>query len=117
VLHGIGIDIHEVGRFQSHRCLEDVLQQIFSSLEIERGSRHARPHDYWTLLFACKEAILKACAIGLYFGSYWHDITIERNDEVTLNGMITQHLKGAPKAMISHTCAKKIAVSCAIITT
>ena len=117
MLHGIGIDIHEMRRFYSHRSLKDVVQQVFSSLEIERGKHCARPQDYWSRLFACKEAILKACAIGLYFGSYWHDIMIDKDDRVTFNGMIREYLKGTPEALISHTCTKKLAVSCAIITT
>jgi phosphopantetheine--protein transferase-like protein len=117
VLHGIGIDIHEKKRFLSVRSLKTVMRQLFTPLEIDQGVRYTHPQDHWSKLFACKEAVLKACAIGLYFGSYWLDITIDKNDKVTLRGKIKKHLAGIPKVLLSHACSRRFAIGCAIITT
>jgi len=115
VLSGIGIDIIEKERFQSRHSISEFLEQVFDPKEIARGNHSIHPCDYWARIFTCKEAVLKACTIGLHFGSFWHDIRIDKKYKVVLHGLMQQYITGDPKIALSHSCTKRYAVSCALV--
>jgi len=115
VLYGIGIDIIEKERFQSRHSTSEFLEQVFDSKEIARGNDSIHPCDYWARIFTCKEAVLKACAIGLHFGSFWHDITFDKKFKVMLHGSMQQYITGDPKIALSHSRTRRFAVSCALV--
>jgi phosphopantetheine--protein transferase-like protein len=115
VLQGIGIDLIETDRFQTLENKETFLAATFTPEEIEQAKQNPNPNIYWPEEFVCKEATLKACSIGLYYGSFWHDIVLSSTDSVTVTGRVKTHLK--PAGMIKITCAhsRRYAIGCAFV--
>jgi phosphopantetheine--protein transferase-like protein len=115
VLQGIGIDIIEKERIRATAGKDAFLAGVFTEAEIEQGRHHRDPNIYWATAFACKEAILKACSIGLFFGSFWRDISLDCNSVATITGYIGDLLKPSSDIHVAHACSKHLAISFALM--
>ncbi|MBN2620170.1 4'-phosphopantetheinyl transferase superfamily protein [candidate division WOR-3 bacterium] len=117
MLQGIGIDIIETGRFQTLEDKDAFLTTVFTKKEIEHGRNEHDPDMHWAVLFTCKEAILKALALGLSCGSFWHDIVLEPAHTVSVTGHVETLLTPERTINLTHAHSRKYAISCALINT
>jgi len=112
MIEGIGIDVSEIWRFRKNSTAE-FLKQIYTEKEIVeiRGSIN------WATNFAVKEAILKALGMGLYYGSYWHDLEFSGDQNLRVSGRVKSRLQKSSAAKIHFSAAKteKYAVSFVLI--
>ncbi|MBN2620858.1 4'-phosphopantetheinyl transferase superfamily protein [candidate division WOR-3 bacterium] len=115
MLQGIGIDIIEKERFRAIANKDAFLAGVFTEAEIEQVKHDRDPDIRWATAFACKEAILKACSIGLFFGSYWQDIHLDCDYMATVTGYIQDLLDPSSEIHVAHACSKRLAISCALI--
>lgn len=100
MIRGMGIDLVEVQRFEKISAGSDFLQQVFTEKEILDSQRTNAPGLYQAKSFAVKEAVLKALDIGLEYGSYWHDIKLNKKYEVVLSGRLQELRKGSTTSKI-----------------
>jgi phosphopantetheine--protein transferase-like protein len=115
VLQGIGIDIIETERFRTLQNTEAFLKTIFTPAEIKQGKQDPDPCPWWAQAFVCKEAILKALSIGLFFGSFWHDISLDADHQAVVTGIIQRFLGSKNEIHTARACSKRLAIGCAII--
>jgi len=115
VLLGIGIDIIETDRFRTLRNKHEYLHTTFTQAEIECGQQKPNHDIFWAHTFASKEAILKAFSIGLYYGSFWQQVTFDAAYRVVLTGYVQTLHKPTSKIRITHSCSRRYAVGCALI--
>jgi holo-[acyl-carrier protein] synthase len=78
MVHGIGIDIIEIDRFEYSmaRWGDRLCERIFTPQELSLCHKKARPGKHLALRFAAKEAFLKALGIGMFQGVAWKEIEI-----------------------------------------
>lgn len=107
MIKSVGIDLIELDRIKKEDK-KHFLPQFLTARELKNWKDIK--DGFYMVLFTIKEAILKACKIGLFFGSYWHTIEINRNYSLRLK----QHLKNN-KISIAHTCSKDYALSIALV--
>ena len=79
MIFGIGIDIVNIERIEQvmARWGDLFLGRVFTEKEIFWCQRRARPSECFAVLFAAKEAFLKAIGTGLRNGIQWTDIEVE----------------------------------------
>jgi holo-[acyl-carrier protein] synthase len=78
---GIGIDIEEIGRFES--LTDDwgprFQKKVYTDAEISYCAGKTRPPQHFAARFAAKEAFSKAIGTGWRDGFRWTDVEV-RND-------------------------------------
>jgi len=77
MIHGIGVDIIEIARFQ--RLLDHdprFVERIFSSEEISYCHNRFKPAQHYAARFTAKEAFLKALGTGFRGGVGWKEIFV-----------------------------------------
>ena len=115
MIKGIGIDIVETMRFETVKDKDHFLKQIFTKQEI-RDARHVtRSSQYFSVLFAIKEALFKACRIGLHNGSYWHNVHIKNVNKITISGVFKKIFNKPMHTYESHGCSKRYTCSVVLI--
>jgi len=115
VLQGIGVDILHSDRFSGLTEKDDFLQQVFTKNEIVQGKTLARPQSLWAMMFALKEAIFKAFHIGLFSGSFWHDIDILDRNTVALSGTLKKNTTRTSRIFCDMTFSRHYVVSIALV--
>ncbi len=115
MLKGIGVDITRIRRYNNVKSKDRFLKQFLNDEEISKANRTNNKNRYPMTLFAIKEAIFKAFKIGLYFGSYWHDISIKKDFKVNLSGYFRKMIRSRTRILVSKTCSKQYALSLALI--
>lgn len=78
MIRGIGVDIVNISRIEQAvaRWGSRFLKRIFTSAEIERCEKRARPAQCLAARFAAKEAFAKALGLGMREGLRWRDIEV-----------------------------------------
>ena len=78
MIKGIGVDIVNINRMARavDRWGSRFLERIFTSAEIERCGKRARPAQCFASRFAAKEAFAKALGLGMRQGLRWRDIEV-----------------------------------------
>jgi holo-[acyl-carrier protein] synthase len=91
MVFGVGADIVAVERFKKLKDKEEFLAQVFSEEELSRAPK-ANRDLFYASLFAVKEAVLKALGCGLSRGSFWRDIRVSKDLQVSLSGPLLELL-------------------------
>lgn len=115
MLKGIGVDITRIKRYSNVKNKDRFLKQFLNDEEISEANKTNNKNRYPMALFAIKEAIFKALKIGLFFGFYWHDISIKKNLKVNLSGYFGKMIKSKTRILVSKTCSKQYALSLTLI--
>ena len=89
---GIGIDIIDVPRIKNSLQKKGFKQKVFLCEEIEYCEQYANFEERYAGVFACKEAVMKACKFA---GQYFLDI------------QVCHDLNGAPKIKFKGAMAQK----------
>ncbi|MBD3290618.1 holo-[acyl-carrier-protein] synthase [candidate division KSB1 bacterium] len=89
---GIGVDITEVDRLRQsvHRYGDRFLNKIFRKEELSSCRSFGMFEENLAMLFAAKEAVVKALGTGIRDGILWKDIEITLND----SGDAKMHFSG-----------------------
>jgi len=110
MIKGIGIDLINIERFETLKNKKEFLNQILTKNELKICAAGKKKNRCYVLLFTVKEAIFKACRIGLSFGSYWRDIEICNGLSISYTG----RFRRIKKIHVSSGCSKRYALSFAI---
>ena len=86
MIKGIGVDIVGISRFKEIKNDSDFIEQILTRQEISEIYRNRQSEVHIAVIFAFKEAVMKAFGCGLNQGSYWHDVVVARNWIIHLSG-------------------------------
>ena len=95
----IGIDIVDINRIKKtlDKYGKKFKLRCFSKNEINNSEKHIKPANSYAKRFAAKEACAKALGLGLAYGVFWKDITIENDiygkPFIKLYGKAYQRLK------------------------
>jgi phosphopantetheine--protein transferase-like protein len=114
MLQGIGIDITPVARFKDPKIKETFLKNFLNNTEISRVNILKDKNRSWAIMFAIKEAVIKAFKIGFHHGTYLHDIMISENFDVDICGIYDKIKKGKTKILVSKTSSEKYALGMAL---
>jgi len=105
IIKGIGIDVVGISRFTGLKDENDFVKQIFTQREISVIPGHRR-FVHLATVFALKEAVMKAFGWGLTNGSYWHDIELIENEQISLLGTLDRYAKKMRVANIYSTYSR-----------
>lgn len=99
MIHGIGIDVVEVGRIEAaiKRQGDAFLDRLFTAREREYCGKQKRPGLHYAARFAAKEAVSKALGTGIGGQAGWLEMEVERAES------------GAPKMIFSGNAADYLA--------
>lgn len=99
MIHGIGIDVVEVGRIEAaiSNLGDAFLERLFTEREREYCGKQKRPALHYAARFAAKEAVSKALGTGIGGQAGWLDMEVERAES------------GAPKMVFSGNAADFLA--------
>ncbi|MGB3340092.1 MAG: 4'-phosphopantetheinyl transferase superfamily protein [bacterium] len=114
MLKGIGIDITTIARFKNPKNKKTFLKNFLNDREISQADILKNKSRYWATMFAIKEAVTKAFKIGFHAGSYLHDITINKNFNVDLCGILSKTSKRKTEILVSKTSSEKYALGLAL---
>lgn len=98
-IHGIGIDVVEVGRIEDaiSNLGDAFIERLFTSREREYCGKQKRPALHYAARFAAKEAVSKALGTGIGGQAGWLDMEVERA------------VSGAPKMIFTGNAADFLA--------
>lgn len=101
MIHGIGIDVVEVGRIEAaiSNLGDAFLDRLFTAREREYCGKQKRPALHYAARFAAKEAVSKALGTGIGGQAGWLDMEVERAES------------GAPKMVFTGRAADFLASS------
>jgi holo-[acyl-carrier protein] synthase len=116
MVKGIGVDILDVERFERIDDKQSFIRQILTEKERKEARDGGRDARFSAVLFAAKEAVMKALGCGLNFGSCWQDIEIEKLRKARLRGVVGQCAADASVSQIhiSHSHSRKYVLTCVI---
>lgn len=99
IIHGIGIDVVEVGRIEAavEKLGDAFLDRLFTEREREYCGKQQRPALHYAARFAAKEAVSKALGTGIGGHAGWLDMEVERAES------------GAPKMIFTGNAADFLA--------
>ena len=86
MIKGTGIDIVEMEKFTKIKNDNDFIKQILTFDEISNLTSKNMCEVQIATVFAIKEAVLKALGWGLTFGTYWQEINVADDFQVSLTG-------------------------------
>ena len=86
MITGIGTDIVGIDRFRNLNQRTDFLGQVFTLNEMQNAIGRPDQDTFFAILFAIKEAFLKALGCGLEEGSLWREIQIAPDWKPELSG-------------------------------
>jgi holo-[acyl-carrier protein] synthase len=93
MIAGVGTDVVDIDRFRKLWERREFLEQVFTANEIHAGSEGPAPDSFFAMLFAVKEAVLKAMGCGLQRMSLWREIEVTKNEKLHLSGSLQQLAK------------------------
>jgi phosphopantetheine--protein transferase-like protein len=108
MIKGIGIDIVDRIRFENVSDRSLIFEELFTEKELQEGNAFHDP-SHWARCFAMKEAVMKACCVGLHMGSCWHDIEI-MHDGITVSGIFSPCLNRKTTVRATQTSSKQYAL-------
>ncbi len=115
---GHGIDMTSVERIRELACEELTLKRVFTETELAEGFSVRETDRRLAMVFASKEAVMKALGTGWAKGVGWKDIEVTgfsgRPLSARLSGMAGEIL-GSRSVMVDATSTGSIAVAVAII--
>ncbi|HMK60005.1 MAG TPA: holo-ACP synthase [Dissulfurispiraceae bacterium] len=83
----LGTDVIEISRIKHWPDDSEILSQVFTPYEINAIITRKHPHRQLAVIFAVKEAFMKAVGTGWSEGIKWTDIDVcieSRNDTIRL---------------------------------
>jgi holo-[acyl-carrier protein] synthase len=109
MVHGIGIDIIKIERFEHslERWGDQLRARLFTPRELSSCQNKAQPGKHLALRFAAKEAFLKALGMGMFQGIAWKEMEII-ND---IRGRPHMSLTGEAEKICQEKGIKEIFVS------
>lgn len=113
MIKGIGIDIVDRIRFENVSDRPRIFEELFTKKELQAGVAFHDP-SHWSLLFAVKEAVMKAFRVGLHMGSCWHDIEI-LHDGITVSGVFNPCLERTTTVCATQTSSKEYALGLVLL--
>jgi holo-[acyl-carrier protein] synthase len=122
MIHGIGIDVVEVGRIEAaiNNLGDAFLGRLFTAREREYCGKQKRPALHYAARFAAKEAVSKALGTGIGGQAGWLDMEVERAEsgapKMVFNGNAADFLvsSGIAEVQVSLTHAKEYAAANAV---
>lgn len=115
MIQGIGIDITNIARFKNQKNKKMFLENYLNDEEILQVDILNDKTHSCAVIFALKEAVMKAFKVGLNSGVNFRDIRINKDFTVNLRGIINKINKGKKEILISKTSSKKYALGLALI--
>lgn len=110
----VGIDIIEADRVEKSLLKKGFKEKVFLQSEIEYCQKYTNYVERFAGIFACKEAVMKACE---HAGQYFLNIEIVHQDngapKVKLNGVMAEKFEN-DKFSVSISHIKETAVAIAI---
>lgn len=122
MIHGIGIDVVEVGRIEAaiNNLGDAFLERLFTAREREYCGKQKRPALHYAARFAAKEAVSKALGTGIGGQAGWLDMEVERAEsgapKMVFSGNAADFLvnSGIAEVQVSLTHAKEYAAANAV---
>lgn len=122
MIHGIGIDVVEVGRIEAaiNNLGDAFLERLFTPREREYCGKQKRPALHYAARFAAKEAVSKALGTGIGGQAGWLDMEVERAEsgapKMVFSGNAADFLvsSGIAEVQVSLTHAKEYAAANAV---
>lgn len=122
IIHGIGIDVVEVGRIEDaiSKLGDAFLERLFTAREREYCAKQKRPALHYAARFAAKEAVSKALGTGIGGHAGWLDMEVERTEsgapKMIFTGSAADFLvsKGIAEVQVSLSHAKEYAAANAV---
>jgi holo-[acyl-carrier protein] synthase len=122
IIHGIGIDVVEVGRIEDAiaNLGEAFLNRLFTAKEREYCGKQKRPALHFAARFAAKEAVSKALGTGIGGQAGWLDMEVERAEsgapKMVFTGRAADFLaaEGIAEVQVSLSHAKEYAAANAV---
>ena len=113
---GIGIDLIETDRFREEEDFPAFLRQILTEGELSAHAGVREDPARCAVLFAAKEAVLKALDCGLERGARWHEVELTADFRVILSGGVRRlaEERSVRRILVSPSCAGGIAMALAI---
>ncbi len=81
MIFGIGVDLVKIARIEKvmGKWGERFQRKVYTEEERRFCQGRSRPHRYWAMRFAAKEAFAKAIGLGMGHGIRWKDIEVTAN--------------------------------------
>jgi holo-[acyl-carrier protein] synthase len=116
---GVGTDVVDIARFRTLKQRAEFVEQVFTPTEILRAPKGPSQDTFFAVLFAAKEALLKALGCGLEHGMLWRDIHITADGRAHLSGTLDllARKKSVSNIYVSHAHSKTSAVAFVLIET
>ena len=115
MFQGIGIDITTIARFKNQKNKKMFLKNFLNDHEIVRTDISCDKDRSHAVMFAVKEAVMKASKNGLSSGVDFRDIILNKDLTITLRGIIGKLNKNKTKILISKTSSEEYALGLALI--
>ena len=112
-MNGIGIDIIEVKRIENSLSKQNFIEKVFLPSEIEYCKQYKNYAERFAGMFACKEAVMKACQFA---GQYFLNIEIVHQEngapKIQFNGIMKEKFdENKIKVSISHISETATAIA------
>ncbi len=113
MIAGMGVDIVPIARFGEVEDRPGFLGQVLTEDELRRVPPGTGRDEYCALIFATKEAVLKALGCGLTSGARWHDIAVADGPDIRLSGNLRRlaEKQSVSKIHVSHSSSATHAVA------
>ena len=113
MIAGVGVDIVPLERFEREKERPGFLEQILTDEELKHLPVGGRQVACCAMIFATKEAVLKALGCGLHSGFRWRDIVVSEGPEVRLFGWLRRFAEeqSMVKVHVSHSSTPTHAVA------
>lgn len=115
MLHGIGIDIATIARFKNQKNKKSFLKNYLNNEEILLTTAANNKDSCCAVMFALKEAVMKAFGLGIGSGVNFRDIAVNKNFKIKLRGANKTINKNKKKILSSKTDSEKYALGLAIL--
>ena len=114
---GVGIDVAEIGRFAGSPDPGGLLEQVLTREELGRVTMRGTDARAAALLFAVKEALVKAFGCGMSGGWRWREISVSEDFTVALSGRMKDLAdeRAVSRILVSHSSSADHAVALVLL--
>ncbi len=117
-MRGVGIDILEISRIEKWKDNESMLNYVFTSSEVKAIQAQREPDKFVAVLYAAKEAFMKAVGTGWSKEVGWKDIEVSRDEEGTFSirpsSRVNEMLRGR-NISLTVACTESLAIATVLI--
>jgi holo-[acyl-carrier protein] synthase len=90
MIRGIGVDVADIRRIRAAGDIPGLLAQVLTPREVERVTRRGVDVKHAALLFAAKEAFVKALGYGASEGWRWREIEVSDDLRIAVSGRMAE---------------------------